>query len=89
MKKFQSDLMNVVIKLFNNIFRREREGLLRISEIDGKPKNQRHKKADFTKIMKCFQRSSVGKSFADDPSELRPDPVLMLTVRYLFNKYIY
>ncbi|XP_053597967.1 uncharacterized protein LOC128668642 isoform X3 [Microplitis demolitor] len=38
---------------------REREGLLRISEIDGKPKNQRHKKADFTKIMKCFQRSSV------------------------------
>ncbi|XP_057327259.1 SAC3 domain-containing protein 1 [Microplitis mediator] len=65
---------------------REREGLLSILEIDEKTKNQKHKKADPAKTIKCFQRSSAGKSFADDPSELRPGPVLMLTVRYLLNK---
>ncbi|XP_074101961.1 germinal-center associated nuclear protein [Cotesia typhae] len=67
---------------------REREGLLSILEIDDKTGNSKNRKADPAKVIKCYQRSSAGKSFADEPSELRPGPVLVLTIQYLFKKVL-
>ncbi|XP_043270782.1 germinal-center associated nuclear protein [Venturia canescens] len=62
---------------------REREGLLHILEIDDRTKHLRRPKADPAKTVKCYSRPSAGKSMTDI-SELRPAPVLLMTIRYLF-----
>lgn len=66
---------------------REREGLLHVLEIDEKTKKQKRPKCDPSKIVKCFSRPSAGMSMTD-PNQLRPGPVLMVTLRYLLTTVI-
>ncbi|XP_066598269.1 germinal-center associated nuclear protein isoform X2 [Prorops nasuta] len=62
---------------------RQREGMLHRFEIDengqffGKPK------ADPGKAIKSFSRPAAGQ-FKADPAQLRPAPVLLKTIKYLF-----
>ncbi|XP_054003951.1 germinal-center associated nuclear protein isoform X1 [Hylaeus anthracinus] len=66
---------------------REKEGLLHIFEIDESVKtaNSKRPKADPTKVVKCFSRPAAGVNMTD-PDQLRPAPVLLSTIRYLFTK---
>lgn len=66
-------------------FMREKEGLLHIFEIDERTKNLKRPKADPGKTVKSFNRPAAGRSMTD-LCELRPGPVLSLTIRYLFTK---
>ncbi|KAF7993652.1 hypothetical protein HCN44_010247 [Aphidius gifuensis] len=66
---------------------REREGLLHVLEIDEKTKNQKRPKCDPSKIVKCYSRPSAGM-FMTDPNQLRPGPVLMVTLRYLLSTVV-
>lgn len=87
--------INKVSKLFqcnlNTIpyfipIRREKEGLLHRFEIDEKTKHLKRPKADPNKIIKSFSRPAAGQIMTD-PSLLRPGPVLLSTIKYLFTKY--
>lgn len=54
-------------------------------EIDERTKNTKRPKADPAKTIKEFSRPAAGRQMTDI-SELRPGPVLLLTIRYLFTK---
>ncbi|EZA60969.1 germinal-center associated nuclear protein isoform X2 [Ooceraea biroi] len=64
---------------------REREGLLHKFEITDETRNVKKPKADPAKTIKCFSRSAAGQNMTD-PYALRPPPVLLYTIRYLFTK---
>ncbi|XP_076239506.1 SAC3 domain-containing protein 1 [Calliopsis andreniformis] len=64
---------------------REREGLLHSFEIDDSTKKTRRPKADPRKTVKCFSRSAAGLVMTD-PNQLRPAPVLLSTIEYLFKE---
>ncbi|KAI4489900.1 hypothetical protein M0804_004082 [Polistes exclamans] len=66
---------------------REREGLLHQFEIDEKTKHSKKPKADPRKIIKSYSRSAAGQIMTD-PSSLRPGPVLLSTIKYLFTKIV-
>ncbi|XP_014604903.1 PREDICTED: SAC3 domain-containing protein 1 isoform X2 [Polistes canadensis] len=66
---------------------REREGLLHQFEIDEKTKHSKNPKADPRKIIKSYSRSAAGQIMTD-PSSLRPGPVLLSTIKYLFTKIV-
>ncbi|XP_047356698.1 SAC3 family protein 1 isoform X2 [Vespa velutina] len=66
---------------------REREGLLHRFEIDEKTKHLKRPKADPNKIIKSFSRPAAGQIMTD-PSLLRPGPVLLSTIKYLFTKIL-
>ncbi|XP_015181040.1 PREDICTED: germinal-center associated nuclear protein [Polistes dominula] len=66
---------------------REREGLLHQFEIDEKTKHLKKPKADPNKIIKSYSRSAAGQVMTD-PSSLRPGPVLLSTIKYLFTKIV-
>ncbi|KAK0179213.1 hypothetical protein PV327_008026 [Microctonus hyperodae] len=66
---------------------REQEGLLNRLEIDESTKHLKYPKADPAKIIKCYKRSGAGV-LMNEPSELRPGPVLLLTLKYLFTKVL-
>lgn len=55
--------------------------------MDESTKYLKYPKADPAKIIKCYKRSSAGV-LVDEPSELRPGPVLLLTLKYLFTKVL-
>ncbi|XP_051165414.1 germinal-center associated nuclear protein [Leptopilina boulardi] len=57
---------------------REEKRLLHIFE-------RKEEKADPTKTVKCFNRPAAGRTMTD-LSELRPKPVLIMTMNYLFTK---
>ncbi|CAL7934820.1 unnamed protein product [Xylocopa violacea] len=63
----------------------EKEGLLHRFEIDDSEKRTGSPKADPTKIVKCFSRPAAG-IIMTDPKQLRPAPVLLSTIEYLFTK---
>lgn len=63
---------------------REEKCLLHIFERD-QSKHTKYPKADSAKIVKCFNRPAAGRSMTD-LSELRPKPVLIMTINYLFTK---
>jgi len=65
--------------------RRERERLLHRYEIADGTQKMRKPKADPTKTIKCFTRSSAGQNMTD-PDSLRPASVLLHTIKYLFTK---
>ncbi|XP_012271424.1 SAC3 domain-containing protein 1 isoform X2 [Orussus abietinus] len=67
--------------------KREREGLLHILEIDESTKHRKRPAADPTKTVKCFARPAAGQTMPD-LSELRPGPVLGLTIRFLFKQVL-
>jgi len=67
------------------LFRRERERLLHRYEIADGTQKMRKPKADPNKTIKCFSRSSAGQNMTD-PNSLRPAPVLLYTIKYLFTK---
>ncbi|XP_031845412.1 SAC3 domain-containing protein 1 isoform X2 [Nomia melanderi] len=65
---------------------REKEGLLHKFEIDEERKNLHGQlKADPMKTVKCFGRPAAG-IIMTDPSQLRPEAVLLSTIRYMFTK---
>ncbi|XP_076174597.1 SAC3 domain-containing protein 1 [Ptiloglossa arizonensis] len=65
---------------------REKEGLLHRFEIDENAKaTNKRPKADPLKTVKCFSRPAAGLNMTD-PNQLRPAPVLLSTMRYLFTK---
>ncbi|CAK9830493.1 Germinal-center associated nuclear protein [Anthophora retusa] len=64
---------------------REKEGLLDKFEIDESTKGSKFPKADSMKTIKCFSRPAAGLVLTD-PNKLRPAPVLLSTIRYLFTK---
>ncbi|XP_017757164.1 PREDICTED: SAC3 domain-containing protein 1 isoform X2 [Eufriesea mexicana] len=64
---------------------REKEGLLHKFEIDETTKETKLPKADPTKTIKCFSRPAAGLVMTDI-KQLRPAPVLLLTIKYLFTK---
>ncbi|XP_043252883.1 SAC3 domain-containing protein 1 [Colletes gigas] len=64
---------------------REREGLLHRFEIDESTKANKRPKADPMKTVKCFGRPAAGLVMTD-PDQLRPAPVLLSTIRYLFTR---
>ncbi|XP_035732673.1 SAC3 domain-containing protein 1-like [Vespa mandarinia] len=66
---------------------REKEGLLHRFEIDEKTKHLKKPKADPNKIIKSFSRPAAGQIMTD-PSLLRPGPVLLSTIKYLFTKIL-
>lgn len=66
---------------------REREGLLHVLEMDDKTRRLKRPKADPAKIVKCFSRPAAGQ-LMPDTTELRPAPVLLATIRYLFLKVV-
>ncbi|XP_017798271.1 PREDICTED: SAC3 domain-containing protein 1 isoform X2 [Habropoda laboriosa] len=69
----------------------EKNGLLHTFEINEEEeeeegtKGSKFPKADPTKTVKCFNRPAAGL-VTTDPNQLRPAPVLLSTVRYLFTK---
>ncbi|XP_076766069.1 SAC3 domain-containing protein 1 isoform X2 [Xylocopa sonorina] len=63
----------------------EKEGLLHRFEIDDSEERSGSPKADPTKIVKCFSRPAAG-IIMTDPKQLRPAPVLLSTIEYLFTK---
>ncbi|XP_063974828.1 uncharacterized protein LOC135161303 isoform X2 [Diachasmimorpha longicaudata] len=65
---------------------REKEGLLHPFEIVESQKNVKKPEADPQKIIKCYSRSGAGKSMVHDLTQLRPGPVLLSTLRYLFTQ---
>ncbi|XP_015121292.1 germinal-center associated nuclear protein [Diachasma alloeum] len=65
---------------------REKEGLLHSFEIDASQNNLKRPKADPEKIIKCYSRSGPGKFMIHDLNQLRPGPVLLSTVKYLFTE---
>lgn len=86
MCKIFMNLNGLIILGFFVYFSREKEGLLHRFEIDVKSsKNGKRPKADIAKIVKCFERSAAGKEMAGS-NELRPGPVLLMTLRYLFTE---
>ncbi|XP_012260601.1 SAC3 family protein C isoform X2 [Athalia rosae] len=64
---------------------REREGLLHVFEIDPRTQALKRPKADLAKTVKCFSRPAAGQ-LMPDATELRPAPVLLATITYLFTK---
>ncbi|KAG7213873.1 hypothetical protein KM043_003081 [Ampulex compressa] len=64
---------------------RERQGLLHRFEIDESRKDGKRPKADPEKIIKSFGRPAAGQIMTD-PAQLRPGPVLLRTIEYLFTK---
>ncbi|KAF7397391.1 hypothetical protein HZH68_008613 [Vespula germanica] len=66
---------------------REKEGLLHRFEIDEKTKHLKKPKADPNKIIKSFSRPAAGQIMTD-PSLLRPGPILLSTIKYLFTKIL-
>nr|CAD7395133.1 unnamed protein product [Timema poppensis] len=66
---------------------REREGLLHILEI--KTGTEKHKRptADPNCTVKCFSRSAAGQEM-QKLSDLRPPPILLQTILYLFNNVL-
>lgn len=70
-----------------HIYSREKEGLLHKFEINETTKGARLPKADPTKTIKCFSRPAAGLNMTD-MKQLRPAPVLLSTIRYLFTKYL-
>lgn len=64
---------------------REREGLLHKFEVEQNQGVKRRPKADPSKIVKCFSRPAAGQIMTD-PEQLRPAPVLLSTIKYLFTK---
>ncbi|XP_011303258.1 germinal-center associated nuclear protein [Fopius arisanus] len=64
---------------------RERKGWLHRFEIDDSQKHSRRPNADNKKIIKCYIRSGPGKSLIRQ-EELRPGPVLLSTLQYLFTQ---
>lgn len=77
-----------ISKIHNNIYSREREGLLHKFEIDETAKGTKLPKADPKKTIKCFSRPAAGLIMTD-MKQLRPAPVLLSTIKYLFTKYAY
>ncbi|XP_063974825.1 germinal-center associated nuclear protein isoform X1 [Diachasmimorpha longicaudata] len=67
---------------------REKEGLLHPFEIVESQKNVKKPEADPQKIIKCYSRSGAGKSMVHDLTQLRPGPVLLSTLRYLFTQIV-
>lgn len=61
---------------------RERERLLHVYEMKSGTESDTCPKADPRKIVKAFSRSAAGRK--TDPSDLRPFPVLMKTIQYLY-----
>lgn len=80
-----TNMTNKDLRFYIFLFRREREGLLHRYEIVDEMKNMRKSKADPAKTIKCFSRSAAGQNMTD-PDSLRPPPVLLYTIRYLFTK---
>lgn len=66
-------------------FIREKEGLLHKFEIDETAKGTKLPKADPKKTIKCFSRPAAGLIMTD-MKQLRPAPVLLSTIKYLFTK---
>ncbi|XP_050478788.1 SAC3 domain-containing protein 1 isoform X1 [Bombus huntii] len=64
---------------------REKEGLLHKFEINENTKGAKLPKADPAKTIKCFSRPAAGLDMTD-MKQLRPAPVLLSTIRYLFTK---
>lgn len=63
---------------------REKEGLLHVFEIDPKQGGKK-RKADPARTVKSYGRPAAGQNMTD-PNELRPAPVLLLTVKYLLSE---
>lgn len=51
----------------------------------GRPHSKLHFKFDPNLMVKCYHRSAAGVEL-NDPSKLRPAPVLMQTVEYLLTR---
>ncbi|EEB11584.1 80 kD MCM3-associated protein, putative [Pediculus humanus corporis] len=64
---------------------REKEKLLHKLEIKLGTECHSTPKFDIDKIVKCFNRSAAGKE-TSDPCNLRPFPVLLKTIQYLYKK---
>ncbi|KAL0274752.1 UNVERIFIED_CONTAM: hypothetical protein PYX00_002802 [Menopon gallinae] len=63
---------------------REKERLLHAYEMKTGTENDRYPQADPDKTVKAFRRSAAGNKM--DRSELRPFPVLLKTIQYLFTE---
>lgn len=64
---------------------REREGLLHKFETAEEQRGNRRPKADPGRTVKCFSRPAAGQIMTA-PEQLRPAPVLLSTIRYLFTE---
>lgn len=64
-------------------FMRQKENLLHKFEIKAGTESHQRPEFDPHKIVKCFNRSAAGSETAN-PTNLRPFPVLMKTIRYLY-----
>lgn len=77
-----------ISKIHVYMYSREKEGLLHKFEIDETAKGTKLPKADPKKTIKCFSRPAAGLIMTD-MKQLRPAPVLLSTIKYLFTKYAY